>query len=127
MAREIVEDHHVPRFQGREQLGFDIGIEKRPVDCAVDYSGRCQSVLAQTGDESLGMPMPERRMIDKPLANRRPAGGFDHLGVEGGLIDEDQAVQGLAHEGLAAGDPDATRQRHVRPVLLGGEQCFFYG
>jgi hypothetical protein len=32
-----------------------------------------------------------------------------------------------AHEGLAAGDPDATRQRHVRPVLLGGEQCFFYG
>ena len=33
----------------------------------------------------------------------------------------------LAHEGLATGDPDATRQRHVRPVLLGGEQCFFYG
>ena len=66
--------------------------------------------------------MPERRMIDKPLANWRPAGGFDHLGVEGGLIDEDQAVQGLAHEGLAAGDPDATRQRHVRPVLLGDEE-----
>jgi hypothetical protein len=35
-------------------LGFDIGIEKRPVDCAVDYPGRCQSVLAQTGDERLG-------------------------------------------------------------------------
>ena len=81
--------------------------------------------LSREKPSRLEMPMPERRMIDKPLANRRPAGGFDHLGVEGGLIDEDQAVQGLAHEGLATGDPDATRQRHVRPVLLGGEQCFF--
>ena len=82
--------------------------------------------LSREDPSRLQMPMPERRMIDKPLANRRPAGGFDHLGVEGGLIDEDQAVQGLAHEGLAAGDPDATRQRHVRPVLLGGEQCFLW-
>ncbi len=67
MALEIVEDHHVSRFQGREQLSFDIGIEKPPVDCTVDYPRRGQTALAQAGDESWGVPMPERRMIDEPV------------------------------------------------------------
>ena len=83
--------------------------------------------MTEACDEGLGMPVAERRMIDEPFPDRRPAGGFHEFGVERRLVDEDQTVQGLTHEGLAAGDPDMARLRHVTPVLLGGEQRFFYG
>ena len=52
---------------------------------------------------------------------------FDELGVERGLVDKHQPLQGAAHDGLAPGDPDLARAGHIRPLLLGGAQRFFYG
>ena len=83
--------------------------------------------MAQAGDEGLRMPVPERRVIEQSFASRRPAGGLDKLGVERGFVDEDQPLQGVAHEGLAPGDPDLARAGHIRPPLLGSVQSFFYG
>ena len=118
---------YIARPQGRGELGFDVSFEAPPVDRAGDHPGRGQSIMAQPGDECLCIPMPERRMIDQPLADRRPAGGFHQLGVQRCLIDENQAFQRPTHERLAPVHPDPARLRHIRATLLRGEQSFFYG
>ena len=83
--------------------------------------------MTQAGDECLCVPVPERRMIDQSFTDRRPARGLHHLGVQRCLIDKDQTLQSLCHEGLTPGDPDMPPVRHIRPMLLAGEQGFFYG
>ncbi len=115
------------RLQGREQLGFDLSFEAPSIDRARDHPGRGQPVMAEAGDEGLGIPMSERRMIDQPFSHRRPAGAFHHLGIERCLIDKDQTLQDLCHEGLTPGDPKMPPLRHLRAMAFAGEQSFFYG
>jgi hypothetical protein len=37
------------------------------------------AVVTQCGDECLGAPAAERRVVDQAVADRRPAGGLDHV------------------------------------------------
>jgi hypothetical protein len=108
-------------------LGFDIEFEALAVDRPLDHPGSGEPVAAQAGDEGLRLPVAERRVIDQALALGRPAGGLGELGVERGLVDEDQPFQGMAQEGLAVGDPEVARLGDVRPPLLGRAQGFFCG
>ena len=88
---------------------------------------RIESIAAQGGDERLGAPVPKRGVVDQALADRGPAGGLHKLGIERCLVDESQPLQCVTHERLAPGDPEGARPRNIRPLLLGGEQRFFYG
>ena len=122
---EVVEDHDIALLQGRGQLGFDIEVEEFAVYWPTNDPGRVQPVMAQGGDEGLGLPVSEGGVIDQT----RPAGGpscrLGHVGLERGFVDKPYACQHVTHEWLAAVDPDIARQRDIRPLLLDRPQVFF--
>jgi len=90
------------------QVGsFYIEIEHLAVHCPEDDPRRVQPVVPQGTNERLGVPMPERGVVDQALSPRRPTGGLCHIGFDGGFVDENQSFQMVGHEGLALGDPDA--------------------
>ena len=78
-------------------------------------------------NEGLGVPVSKRGMIDQALPDRCPAGCFDHVGLEGGLVNKGKLLQMVAHIRLTARDPETPSQRDVRAHLLSREQRFFYG
>ncbi len=78
--------------------------------------------MTEACDEGLGMPVAERRMIDEPFPDRRPAGGFHAFGVERRLVDEDQPLGGQVRLGLEPAPPPA---QNIRPLLLGCVRGFF--
>ena len=96
------------------------------VHCAVDDPGGIEPVMAQGGDEGLGVPVAERRMVDQACALCRPACSLRHVRLERGLINETNARQQLGHEWLPPCDPDMARLANLRPLLLDGLQVFFY-
>ena len=81
--------------------------------------------MAQRGDEGLGIPVTERGVIYQPRALGEPSGGFGHVGLERGLINETDAWQQVSHERLASRDPDMARLANLRPFLLDSLQVFF--
>jgi hypothetical protein len=123
---EVVQDHDIALEQGRGQLSFDVEVEEFAVYRPTDDPGRVQPVMAQRGDEGLGLPMPERGVLDQTRPAGGPSGGFGHVGLERGFIDEHQSCQHVTHEGLAAVDPDIAGQRDIRPLLLDRAEVFFY-
>jgi hypothetical protein len=60
---------------------------------------------------------------DRPRRRVIQAG---HLGVDGGLIEKDQAVRLLAHARLTLGVPDPALIPHVGTCALRRHQDFFY-
>ena len=88
-------------------------------------NGRIEPVVARRCHEGLRAPVAERRMIWEPSAHRRPSGGLDHVGLDGGLVYKRQPFQGVAHEGLSASDPDVARERDIGAFLLSRLQVFF--
>src|SRR5690606_34476030 len=98
---EVVEDDDVALRQGRCELGFDPDVESRAVDGLPDHPGRGQAMTAQSGDEGLRAPMAERRAGKEPCAAQAAAAQPYHPGVDGGLVDEDQAMRFEPHPGLA--------------------------
>ena len=54
VAREIVEDDHVARFERRGELGFDIGFEDVPVHRGIDNPGRGQAIMRRSVNLGLG-------------------------------------------------------------------------
>lgn len=81
--------------------------------------------MAQGTDEGLGAPVAEGCMIHESLPARGPAGGLDHVGLEGCLVDKDQSFQVPGHEGLAFADPDMALIGDVPALLLKRLQVFF--
>src|SRR5271169_2622792 len=73
VGAEIVEDHDVARLQRRHEELFDIGVEALAVDGPVEQAGRIDAVVAQGGEESRGLPLAVRDLVDEPLAPWRPA------------------------------------------------------
>ena len=69
-------------MQGRGQLGFDIKVEEFAVYWPVDDPGRVKPVMAQRGDESLGLPVAEGGVVDQTRPAWRPSGGLGHVGLE---------------------------------------------
>ena len=64
VGAEIVEDHDVAWLQRRHEELFDIGVEALAVDGPVEQAGRVDAVVAQGGEESRGLPLALRDLVD---------------------------------------------------------------
>ncbi len=87
----IVEDHDVAWLQRRHEELFDIGVEALAVDRPVEQAGRVDAVVSQGGEESRGLPLALRDLVEPsrwPLG--APAAQAGHIGLGPGFIDEDQ-------------------------------------
>ena len=115
----------VALVQGRGQLGFDVEVEEFAVDWPADDLGCVKPVMAQGGNEGLGLPVAEGGMVDQTRPAGGPSGRLCHVGFERSFVDERQSCQHVTHEGLAAVDPDIAGQRDIRPLLLDRPQVFF--
>ena len=122
VGAEIVEDHDVARFEGRDEELFDIGVEALAVDGPVEQARGFDAVVTQRGEESRSLPAAVRNLVDEPLAFRRPAAQAGHVGLRPGLVDEDQAP-GI--DEALIGPPSFAVAAYVRAILLARDQGLF--
>ena len=111
-----------PGVQGRDQHLLDIGAEHLGVDRAVEHPGRVDPVVAQGGEESHGVPVPERRFGLHAGAAPSPTPQWGHVGLCPGLINEDKALRVNLSLILLPPYPSA---RHIGPILFTGQHAFF--
>ena len=88
MGRQIVHDDDVAFVEGRGKLFFDIGLEDAPVHRGIDGEAGGELAAAQAGGESLGHPMPERRLAAEPLALPATAAQTGQLGCRSGRAEQ---------------------------------------
>ena len=89
-----------------------MGAEALAVDRAIEDAGCCDPVKAQRAEEGQGPPPSLRGEAAEALALRRPAAQGNHVRLDPGLVDEDQAFRiepGL--QGLPAPPTPATSAR----------------
>ena len=75
-------------LQGQGQLGSDIAVKDVAVYRPVDDPWRVQPVMAQRGDEGLGLPVAEGGVIDQTHPAGRPSSRLGHIGLQGGFVNE---------------------------------------
>ena len=92
-------------LQGRGQLGFDMEVEDFAVYRATDHPGRVKPVMAQGGNEGLGLPVAEGGVVDQTRPAWRPSCGLCHVGFERGFVDERQSCQHVTECERQAIDP----------------------
>ena len=91
MAAEIVEDDDVARPECWHQELLDVAAEDRPVDRPVDDAGLCQRIDPESRKEREGAPASIGREAEQALALLAPAADRRHVGLDPGLVDEDEA------------------------------------
>lgn len=122
VAAKVVEDDDVARREGRHEHPLDISREQIAIDGSVDHPGRIDAVMAQGGDEGERLPVAVRDARIEPLSAQAPATQGRHVGLDPGLVDEDQALGvNLALMGL----PARALERDVGAGLLGRQHRFF--
>ena len=92
------------------------------VDRTVEDARSGKSVAAQGAEEGQRAPVAMRGEAAQALASRSPAASRSHVGLDPGLIDEDQPSR--IEPGLP-GSPALSPARNVGAGLLKGEQRFF--
>ena len=122
MTAEIVHDDDVARLQGWNQHALDIDPEAFAVDRAIDLPWRLDAIVAQSGDEGHGLPVPMRDLRFEPASSERPASQRRHIGLGPGFVEKDQGPR--INAALILG-PLLTPSRDVRTVLLASHQSFF--
>src|ERR1700733_12416144 len=105
-----------------DQELFDIGVEALAVDGPVEQAGRVDAVVAQGGEESRGLPLALRDLVDEALSPRRPAAKPGHIGLRPGFIDEDEPPG--VDEPLI-GSPSFAVATYVRAILLACDKGLF--
>ena len=122
MAGEIVEDDDVAGPQRGDELLLDPGQEAAGVDGAVEDARGADPVCAQGGEEGHGAPVAMRRISLQAPASLCPAPERCHVGLDPGLVHEDQAIRvEVALERL----PARPLAGDCGPRLLSREQSFF--
>ena len=122
VASEVVHDDDVAFLERRDKTLFDIGQEAFRIDGTVDHARGGQAVDAQGAHEGQGFPVPVRNLGKQAFAFPAPPAQARHVGLDPGLVDEDQALRvDLALMLLPVPAP----VRDVRPVLLAGMHGFF--
>ena len=111
-----------PGFSIGDELLLDIGAEALAVDRPVEDARRGKPVAAQRAEEGQRAPVAMRGEAAQALASRPPAAQRSHVGLDPGLVDEDQPPR--IEAGLP-GSPALPPAGNVGAGLLKGEQRFF--
>jgi hypothetical protein len=122
VGTEIVHDDDVARLEHGHELLLDIGSEALAVDRPVEDARCSQPIAAQRAKEGQRAPMTMRSQAAQALALRPPASQRRHVGLDPGLVDEDQPPR--IETGLP-GSPALSSPRDVGAGLLKSEQRFF--
>lgn len=122
VAAKIVHDDDVVGLENGHELLFDIGPEAFTVDRSIEDTRRRQPVTAQSAEKGHRSPMTVRGKSTQPLALRPPAPDRRHVGLDPGLVDEDEA---LGVEMLLQALPPLALASDIGAGLFNGEQCFF--
>jgi len=122
---QIVRDDDVAFFEGRDELGLDMGFEESSVHRRVDDEGRGEGVATQSGDEGLGLPMPERSLGAQALALPAASARARHFRCGSGLVEEDQSVRLEPHLRLPLSSPLFSRLANVGAIAFAGQKRFF--
>ena len=125
VAGKIVQNDDIARRQGRGELGLDIELEDRAVHGFVDDPGGGQSVAAQAGNEGLRAPMAKGRLGLEARADPGASAKPGHLRRGAGLVEEDQAMDVLAHMRLARCRPIMARLLDIGALGFAGLERFF--
>ena len=119
---EVVEDDDVARAKHRQQELLDVGAEDDPVDRTVDDARGGERIGSERGQEGERAPAAVGREALQPLAFDAPAADRGHVGLDPGLVDENEAFR---VEMLNRPLPASTPPGDVWPMLLTGECGFF--
>ena len=122
VAAEIVHDDDITGFERQDEVLLDIGTEAGAVDRPIEDAGCGKPIMAQRAEEGQRAPMAMWRKPAQPLALRSPAAQRRHVGLDPGLVDEDQLVRIEARLQRAPALPPAD---DTSPRLLKREQRFF--
>lgn len=126
VSGQIVEDHNGSGIERRGQLCLDICVEGGAVHGPLDHPWRDQGVLRQARNKGLGPPLAKGCCSIEPLADRGTSAQPREVCLDRRLVNEDQPAWLLAHAGLAACDPIASRLAQRGPVTFRRDQSFFY-
>jgi hypothetical protein len=122
MTSQIIHDDDVARFQHGDELLLDISAEALAVDWPVEDARCREPIPAQRAKEGQRAPVAMRSQTAQPLALRSPTSQRSHVGLDPGLIDEDQA---LRIEASLPGSPSLAPTGNISARLFEGEQRFF--
>jgi len=92
VAAEIVQDDDVARSEHWNELLFDIGSKALAVDRAIEDAGGGQAIVAQRPEERQRPPAALWCEAAQALALRPPATKRCHIGLDPGLVEEDQML-----------------------------------
>jgi hypothetical protein len=115
---EIVHNDDVAGLQHRHELLLDIGAEASSVDRSIEDAWGGEPIAAQGAKEGQRAPVAMRGEAAQALTLRPPAAQGGHVGLDPGLVDEDQS---LRVEADLPGAPALTPPRDIGPGLLKGE------
>jgi len=122
MTAKIIHDDDVAWLEDRNQLLFHIGAKALAVDRPVKDTGCGQPVVPQRTEECQRAPVAVRRKRPQTLALWSPASDGGHIGLDPGLINEDQSFR---IEMMLQGLPPLSSASDVGTSLFKGEQRFF--
>jgi hypothetical protein len=90
VAAEVVGDDDVATIERRHEELLNPGGEGDPVDRPVDDAGGDDAVVSQAGEGGQRLPVPVGNLGQKWLAARAPAVRAGHVGLNPGLVNEDE-------------------------------------
>jgi len=122
VTAKIVEDDDVAFFEGWHERLLDPVGENISIDRSVEEQRYDDAIMAQPGQEGQRLPMTVRHLVDQQLASRAPAMGTGHVGLDPGLVDEDQASR---IKPMLMASPPGTEPGDLGPILLARHQRFF--
>lgn len=91
VTAEIIHDDDVAWLEDGNQLLLDIGTKAQAVDRAVEDTRRCQPIVPQCTEECQSAPVAVWRKRPQTPAFWSPAPDGCHVGLDPGLVDEDEA------------------------------------
>ena len=122
VGAKIIHDDNIAGLERGDELLFDIGAEALAVDGPVEDARGGEAVAAQRAQKGQRAPAAVWGKGAQPLAFWSPAAQRRHVGLDPGLIDENQAP---GFEVGLPGTPSPPPARDIDAALFKGEQCFF--
>jgi hypothetical protein len=90
MTAKIIHDNDVPNLQGRTQNSLYIKKEDFPIHGAIDDPWGRDPIMTQSGYEGQSLPVTMGNKSLEPLSFPAPSAGSGHIGLDPGLVQEDE-------------------------------------